>query len=65
MTEPDSLRASMCIGKAKHETKADAQAVMSRMRSKGHVMRGHVLHVYECPYCSFFHLGHTKKDAVK
>lgn len=49
------VAAQMCGRKEKFEDKPRAKAALSRHPNRK------VLHVYECPHCAYFHLGHKPK----
>lgn len=43
-----------CTRKVKHLTESSAQAQCANMRKQGSWM-----HVYKCPHCEGFHVGHV------
>ncbi|WOK01479.1 hypothetical protein [Pseudomonas phage UF_RH7] len=58
MASKRRLRRRTCEGKIKHETaEKAARAIISLVRSRGHQGQ---LHVYQCPFCMKFHVGHRR-----
>ncbi len=45
--------------KVKHETQADALAVIAEMRRNGLRKKGHVLQAYRCTQCQCWHVGNS------
>lgn len=56
MASKRRLRRRECEGKARHTERGHAMIALRRL----HQMHGHQgqLHVYRCPHCGGFHVGH-------
>lgn len=55
--------------KQRFRTKKKAIAGLGQVQclnaSKGREKRNKRLHVYDCPYCDFWHIGHMSRKFVK
>ncbi len=49
------IKSSSCIGKTKHESAAKAWQEKKRTNAGGKI------DVYKCPFCSFYHIGHSNQ----
>lgn len=45
-----------CYGKVQHKSRLAAEYILDRMNGK----RSHLLEIYECKFCKFFHIGHNE-----
>lgn len=45
-----------CLGKIKHKSMLSAEYILNRMGGKN----VHLLEIYKCVVCNFFHIGHNK-----
>jgi hypothetical protein len=50
--------ARKCWPKEQHETKGAAEAQMRSLTRRGLEKDATLVHVYKCPYCSLWHVGH-------
>lgn len=50
-----------CYGKIKHKSRLAADYVLSQMSGKD----CHLLEIYKCPFCKFFHIGHNKQKDLE
>jgi len=48
-----------CLGKIQHKSMLAAEYVLSRMSGKD----SHLLEIYRCRFCKFYHIGHNKPKA--
>jgi hypothetical protein len=46
-----------CLGKIKHKSRLSAEYVLDRMNGRD----SHLLEIYQCKVCKFFHIGHSQK----
>lgn len=51
------LAKKSCFGKVGHGSRLSAQFILDRMGGKD----GHLLGIYECKFCSKYHIGHDWK----
>lgn len=51
---------SACLGKIKHKSMLAAEYTLDRMRLN--VKDNHLLEVYKCEFCKFYHIGHNYKN---
>lgn len=54
-TYQEYVRAKMCGDKTKFVDKPAAKEALSSHPNRK------ILHVYDCPYCDYFHIGHKPK----
>lgn len=54
------LRTKMCLSKQVYKSKEQAFNVLKRAKKWG-IMVSKNLQPYKCPFCSLFHLGHSKR----
>lgn len=55
------LYQSMCEGKVKHETLTAANGMLEHLKRK---QPRDSFRVYQCEFCSHFHVGHTQEKKV-
>ena len=48
-----------CGGKKKFKTKSKAETHMKQVAAKPNAKAPELLHVYECPLCHYWHIGHS------
>ncbi len=52
--EQQAERYSCCIRKKRHASEEEARQSMYRIKDRGELKP---LHIYQCPYCCFWHVG--------
>lgn len=50
------LAKKTCFGKIQHKSLLSAKHILDKMNGKD----SHLLEIYECPFCDFFHIGHNR-----
>jgi hypothetical protein len=50
-----ALAKRACYGKIQHKSMLAAEHILNRMNGKN----SHLLEIYKCPFCKFFHIGHN------
>ena len=63
MSSKRRLRRKSCTGKQRHTTVSQGYGHIAHLR-KTLGAQGN-LHVYQCTFCSFFHVGHASKRQTK
>lgn len=51
------LAKKSCFGKIQHKSLLSAKHIFDKMNGRD----SHLLEIYECSFCGFFHIGHNRK----
>jgi hypothetical protein len=60
MNRKQTIHLTMCARKFPYRSKGEAETFMEQIVSEGRDRAPEKrLHVYKCPFCVFYHIGHT------
>ena len=60
---PPDPRIQECARKFPYRSRSEAKTYMTKIVLEGRDNRPDKrFHVYKCPFCVFWHIGHTEKD---
>lgn len=64
-SQTEAHRLTSCVGKIRHESKADAASAMRNVFKRKGKKPGEVTEPYRCDYCDGWHFGHPMSKAKK